>query len=169
MTTELHDAEAVQKLSQMIKSIRTAMLTTVGADGVLHSRPMATQQEEFDGELWFFTTASSQMVEELFESRSVNLSYADPSANRFVSVSGTANVFRDRQKEEELWSPLYQAWFPQGLDDPDLVLLRVTVDEAEYWDAPTSKMAHIVGFMKSLVGGGPQLDTTEHGKVHLPH
>ncbi|MGC3966738.1 MAG: pyridoxamine 5'-phosphate oxidase family protein [Pirellulales bacterium] len=167
MTVAAHDDRAVQRLGELIKDIRIAMFTTVGLDGALHSRPMATQQTPFDGELWFFTKGSSLKVDELEEHRRVNLSYADPSHQRYVSVSGTASVFRDRGKEEELWNPLYKAWFPDGLDDPDLMLLRVTVEEAEYWDAPSNSMMHIIGFVKALVTG-KEYEPGEHGELELP-
>lgn len=167
MSVAAHDQRAVQRLGELIHDIPIAMLTTVGLDGTLHGRPMATQRTPFDGDLWFFTQASSLKVDELGEHRNVNLSYADPKNNRYVSVSGTASVFRDRAKEEELWNPLYKAWFPQGLDDPDLILLRVAVEEAEYWDSPSSTMVHIAGFVKSPVTG-KQYEPGEHGEIKLP-
>ncbi len=162
-----HDAEAIAKLRELIQDIDTCMLTTVSAEGLLHSRPMATQRVDFDGDLWFFTSASSLKVDELYDHRQVNVSYADAKANRYVSVSGVAGVFRDRAKEEELWNPFYKAWFPKGLDDPDLVLLRITVNEAEYWDSPSSTMVHIAGFVKALLTG-EQFQPGDHGKLNLP-
>lgn len=166
MATVTHDARAVEKLGELIRDIQIAMLTTIGGDGILHSRPMATQKTPFDGDLWFFTAASSLKVDELHEHRQVNLNYADPKGNRYVSASGTASVFRDRAKEEELWNPIYKAWFPKGLDDPELMLLRVAVDEAEYWDASSSKMVQIVGFVKALVTG-KQYEPGDHGHVKM--
>ena len=113
------------------------MLITESEDGALHSCPMATQQTEFDGILWFFTGLTSGKVNELEWNPSVNLSYAEPAEMRYVSVSGDAEIVQDRAKMEELWSALYKAWFPKGLDDPDLCLLKVEVNNAEYWEAPS--------------------------------
>ncbi|MGH9631698.1 MAG: pyridoxamine 5'-phosphate oxidase family protein [Bryobacteraceae bacterium] len=127
----------VKKLAEMIKDIPVAMLTTVEKDGSLRSRPMATQNAEFDGELWFFTDVNTAKTSEIDKDHHVNVSYASPENNRYVSVSGLARVTRDRKKAEELWSPLYKAWFPKGLDDPDLALLKVQVNKAEYWDSPS--------------------------------
>ena len=146
---------AVQKLGAMIKDIKIAMLTTVDADGSLRSRPMATQSTDFDGDLWFFTRADSPKVDEVRRDEAVNLSYAAPAKQRYVSISGTARLVRDRAKAEELWNPLLKAWFPQGLDDPDLALLKVAVEKAEYWDSPSSTMVHLVGFVKALATGQP--------------
>jgi len=146
-------SHAVKKLGEMIKDIDFAMMTTVEEDGTLRSRPMSTQQVEFDGDLWFFTRESAPKVEEVENDRRVNLSYASPEDQRYVSVSGTAQVVRDRQKIEELWSPALKAWFPKGLEDPDIALLRVRVEQAEYWDSPSSTMMHILGFIKALATG----------------
>lgn len=142
------------------------MLTTSRSDGSLHSRPMATQQTEFDGELWFFTSDDSLKVDELKSRPAVNVSYADPSKNRYVSISGSAMLVRDRTMAEQLWNPLYKAWFPKGLDDPQLALLRVDVEEAEYWDAPSSTMVHVVGFMKAVLTG-EQYAPGEHATISM--
>ena len=145
----------VQKLAKLIKGIKVAMLTTQEADGTLRSRPMATQDAEFDGTLWFFTQASSHKVDEIDREHNVNVSYADESDNRYVSVSGRARLVRDRAKIDELWSPILKAWFPKGKDDPEIALLRVDVEKAEYWDAPSSTLVKLVGFAKAMVTGQP--------------
>lgn len=145
--------EAIVKLNELIHDIRIAMLTTQTPEGSLRGRPMATQEAPFDGNLWFFTSAESPKVDEIEDEHHVQLSYASPEDNRYVSVSGRATVVRDRAKAQELWSPAMKAWFPGGLDDPDLALLRVHVEAAEYWDSPSSTMVHIVGFVKAVSTG----------------
>src|SRR2546421_1567661 len=98
---------AVKKLGKLIKGIDFAMLSTVCPDGTIHSRPMSTQQVEFDGDLWFFTGLDSGKVHEIRNDQHVNVSYADPKDNRYVSVSGRATIVRDREKAKQLWSPLH--------------------------------------------------------------
>lgn len=149
---QTHD-EDVKKLAALIKDITIAMLTTVTSDGSLRSRPMYTQQQEFDGTLWFFLGKHSHTVEELSADPRVNVSYAATGDNNFVSVSGTATLVGDRAKAEQLWSPLYKAWYPGGLDDPNLALLRVDIERAEYWDAPSSAVVQLAGFVKAIVTG----------------
>ena len=143
----------IKKLHDMVKDIRFAMLTTVEEDGTLRSRPMATQEFEFDGDLWFFTSADATKVNEVQHEHHVNVSYSEPKDQKYVSVSGTAQLIRDKSKIEELWNPLFKAWFPDGLNDPQLSLLKVSVDKAEYWDSPSSKVVRLLGFAKALVTG----------------
>lgn len=147
------ETDDVKKLARLIKGIEVAMMTTEDNDGTLRSRPMQTQEAEFDGTLWFFTHASSHKVHEIHREHRVNLSYADPAGNRYVSVSGLATLVRDRAKIDELWTPALKAWFPAGKDDPEAALLRVDVSKAEYWDAPSSKLVMLVGFTKALLTG----------------
>jgi general stress protein 26 len=145
--------EVIQKVGDLIKDIKMAMLTTETEDGVLRSRPMATQNSPFDGTLWFFTSASSGKVSELDWNPEVNLSYAEPSDTKYVSISGNGEIVRDRAKMEELWSDVYKAWFPQGLNDPDVCLLKVEVSTAEYWEAKSGKMVRLFGHLKALATG----------------
>ncbi len=140
----------ITQLVEKIKDIRIAMLTTVEADGSLNSRPMATQDVQDDGDLWFFTYADAPKVGEVERDQQVNISYAKPDANLFVSVSGSAELVRDQKKIKSLWKPLMKAWFPKGEDDPELALLRVHVDHAEYWDAPSGKMGGLFAALKGL-------------------
>jgi general stress protein 26 len=158
--------QEIQKLGELIKDIRIAMLTTVTSDGRLRSRPMATQGTPFDGDLWFFTEKRSMKVDEIGEQPQVNLSYMDAGSQRYVSVSGRAELVVDRAKAEELWRPVYQAWFPLGLDDPDLALLKVTVEAAEYWDSPSGTMTHLIGLVSALAKG-QRYEPGEHEKVEL--
>jgi len=161
--------QMVAKVAELIKDINIAMLTTEAEDGLLHSRPMATQKTEFDGTLWFFTGLSTGRVSEIDWNPEVNLSYAQASDNRYVSVSGTAEIVHDRAKMAELWSDIYKAWFPQGLDDPDVCLLRIEVTFAEYWDVPSGKMVQVFGFLKALATGERlTLEGESHGVVEIP-
>ena len=140
-----------QHLAQLIRGIKTAMLTTVCADGSLRSRPMATLDTEFDGVLWFFTHADAPKVDEVQQERQINVSYADADHQRFVSVSGRAALVRDREKITELWNPIYKAWFPKGLDDPQIALLRVDAEKAEYWEAQSGAMVQLMSLVKGMV------------------
>jgi general stress protein 26 len=167
VTTAQQHGDDVQKLAKLIRGIKYAMLTTAMPDGTLRSRPMATQQAEFDGTLWFFTYHDSGKVDEIRNDQHVNLGYADPSDNRFVSVSGRATVVRDAAKTKELWTEIHRAWFPKGLDDPNLALLRVDVTDAEYWDGPSTKVAQLAGFVKAVVTGQSANDISENRKIHL--
>jgi general stress protein 26 len=159
-------SESIARLRDLIKDIRVAMLTTVGSDGALRSRPMMTQSIDFDGTLWFFTGRDTDKAGEIAGHRLVNLSYAEPDHQRFVSMAGTARLLRDPARAEALWSPLFRAWFPGGLDDPNLVLLEVAVASAEYWDASSGRMVALAGFVKSLVMG-ERATGGDHGTLTL--
>jgi general stress protein 26 len=147
------DPQAFAKLQSLINRISVAMLTTVGADGALRSRPMQTRLAEADGTLWFFTDDYSELVREVSEEHQVGLTYAEPKQQQYVSVSGTATLVHDRERMRQLWHPAVKAYFPRGLDDPRLALLRVRIESAEYWDAPTNRMVQAYAFARSILTG----------------
>lgn len=143
-----------QKLKDIIKEIDFCMLTTVDENHDLHSRPMSLNSEvDQDGNLWFFTSTNSHKVSEVERAPKCNVSFADPSDNHYVSITGTAELVKDRKKIEELWKPALKAWFPEGVDQPDLALLRVGIEKAEYWDSPSSTVAQVVSFVSAIVSG----------------
>jgi len=160
--------EARAKLWSLIKDVKFAMLVTEQEDGTLRSRPMATQQAEFDSALWFFTAVNAPKVAEVQRHSKVNLSYAEPGDQKYVSVSGTAEVVRDQAKMKELWNPMYKAWFPKGLEDPNIGLLKVSVTNAEYWDSPSGAMVHLIGYAKAVITGEKyKASEDEHKKLNL--
>ncbi len=160
-------SDDLQKLREMVKDIDFCMLTTVDEDGHLHSRPMSVNGEiDPDGDLWFFTYGSSHKVAEIGKAPRVNASFAKPEDYRFVSMSGVADLVRDRAKIEELWKPQFKIWFPEGVDTPDIALLRINVEKAEYWDNPSSKIVQAFSFVKALVTGA-EPDLGENKKLEL--
>jgi len=142
-------SEPVSRLNELLQDVNFGMLTTVEQDGNLRSRPMTSQQIAFDGDLWFFTKLGSSLVDDIRANPHVNVALAAPNKNRYVSASGEAKIVQDHWRMEELWNPSYKTWFPQGLDEPELVLLRVIVCHAEFWDPSKSCMVRLIGSSRS--------------------
>ncbi len=158
--------EGRKKIGELIKSIRIAMLTTAAKDGSFDSRPMATQETDFDGIVYFLTREESGKVHEIEADSHVSLLYADPGDSKFVSAKGRASISKDRQKIHELWNPMYKAWFPQGEDDPQIAVLRVEIAEAQYWEASSSKLLRGLKYVAAAATGG-KIDLGETGTVNL--
>ena len=151
---EKTEQEKRETLKGLIKDARISMLTTMTADGKHVSRPMAVQDVEFDGDLWFFAYSDSDAVAEIRLHPQVNVSFSDDKQNAWVSLSGAAEQVTDKAKAEELWNPMLKAWFPDGLDTPTLTLIKVHAETAEYWDAAhSSKVVTLLGYAKAAVTG----------------
>lgn len=161
------DRAAKDKVLELIKDARIAMLTTRHQDGSMHSRPMGTNHTEFDGDLWFMTSASSEKIGDIEARPEVALTYSDERRHSYVSISGDASVVHDRAKIHELWTEVARIWFPKGKDDPDIALIKVSVRWAEYWDSPGGTVKLAYGYLKSLVGGTPPKDEGENRTVQF--
>ena len=146
---------AIQHLAELIKDVDIAMLTTVQADGKLVSRPLGTQEVEFDGDLWFATAADSEKVTEIRANPQVNVAYASAGKNTYVSVAGKASIVADRAKIDQLWSPAMKIFFPDGKDDPNLRLIRVRAESAEYWDGPGTAIGKALYLLVASVSDDP--------------
>lgn len=145
--------EHLRKLGELIEDVDIAMLTTITPEGRLVSRPLDTQEVEFDGDLWFATSADSGKIAEIKANPNVNVAYANPSKNIYVSVSGTASVLDDRAKLDELWSPAMKLLFPDGKDDPNIRLVKVEARTAEYWEGPGTAFGKALFFVTEAVTG----------------
>ena len=157
--------EAIEKIKELTEGIDFCMLTT-NDGGVLRSRPMSTQQTDFDGDLWFFTSEDTHKVDEIEKDNRVAVAYSNAAKNTFVSISGKGSISKDRAKMEELWSPVLKAWFPEGLDSPKLCLLKVESEQAEYWEGSSSTLVQLFGMVKAIATG-QEADYGENKKLTL--
>lgn len=142
----------MEKIESLVQDIKIAMFCTVDASGLFRSRPMMTQDAKFDGTLWFITSHESATVAEITANPRVNVAYASTGHEEYLSVSGTAEVLNDRAKIAEFWSPFLKAWF-EGPDDPTIRCIRVTADEAEFWDSPGGKLGSLFAIAKGAITG----------------
>lgn len=149
------DTAAQQKVWDIIRDVEIAMMVTMDDEGRFRGRPMRAVKQEFDGVIWFFTKDHTPKVEEVEEDERTLLSYADPHKQNYVSISGHVQVVRDAAKQKELWSEPLRVWFPGGPEAPEVALMKVTVDGAEYWDSPSSTFVHAYGYIKSITTGKP--------------
>ncbi|MGP4106805.1 pyridoxamine 5'-phosphate oxidase family protein [Virgibacillus sp. L01] len=120
----------IETLRELIKDADTAMLTTATEEGLV-SRPMKTQEVEFDGDLWFFTKKETNKYDEILHNQDVNVAYVGKS---YVSVRGRAEIVEDLGKKKELWSKIYEKIMQTSYDDPNVILIKVNVEAAEYWE-----------------------------------
>lgn len=147
-------------LKEMAESVKTCMFTTFSADDEFGSRPMGTAKIEDDGSLWFFTNEYSLKSKEISKDNNVLLAYSDPAKNTYLTVNGKAEFVDDKVRKEAYWSVFIKAWFPEGIEDPNLILIKVTPEQAEYWDASSSKVVVLFSMLKAVVTG----DTPDLGK-----
>ncbi|MDB5047738.1 MAG: ral stress protein [Fibrobacteres bacterium] len=133
-------------LLEKIRDVKFAMLTTENEDGTLHSRPMATLRTKEEGFLWFFTGRSTLKAREIEHHSRVNLAYVSGDNETFVSVAGVGRLMEDTDKAEQLWNSDMEAWFPQGLEDPDLALIQVEVGSVEYWSVASKRRTNLIRF-----------------------
>ncbi len=140
---EMTRDEAIRKIGTLISQVPVAMLTTTSSRGWLRSRPMVAQRLPFDGVLWFLTSRTAAKAADIRDRRQVNVSYASPDRDCYVSIAGIATLVDDKDRARTLWNADYEPWFPKGIDDPDLVAICVEAEEAEYWDSATKKMVRV--------------------------
>jgi general stress protein 26 len=137
-----------------IAKLHVCMLTTE-ENGRMVSRPMASLARPQDGRIYFITRLESGKVSEIGGSAPVNLAYADPDANTYVSISGTARTTQDRAKLNELWGFYAEAWLPQGPDDPDTALIEVEPEEAKLWDGTRSRLIQTAKMLAAALMQSP--------------
>ncbi len=173
MTTDTpvisESTQARSRLWSLVKDIRFAMFTTRHANGHLHSRPMTTQNTKIDEDssLWFFMSRGGDPVEDLTADPMVNLVYADPGEDVYVSISGTAAVVQDAPKTCELWSKMAESWFPGGTSDADLALVQVKIIHANYWDVNESKLVQLMHIAQAVVTGERPATLSQQAEIRL--
>lgn len=166
-TSTVSDRLDYKHLWNLIKDMRFGMLTHRFPDGTLRAVPLTTQNKSLDeGSLYFFVGKASGVGQRLQAEGDVNVSYSDPHKDHYVTISGHASVSHDRAKMEQLFNTMTKAWFPKGLDDPNLEFVEVKIIHAEFWDVKESKATQLVKMATAAVTGNPP-DLGEHREVHF--
>ena len=156
----------LEKFKELINEIKTCILITKTDAGNLRGRPMATAHIDEDGSIWFFTNEYSGKVKEISHQDEILLSYSSPSKNSYVVLSAKATLSDDKEKMKQLWNPLMKAWFPEGLNDPKILLVKADPEEAEYWDGSANKIVVLFNMLKAALTG-KEYDEGEHEKISV--
>ncbi|OOQ62098.1 pyridoxamine 5'-phosphate oxidase family protein [Mucilaginibacter pedocola] len=156
--------ESLKFFRDEINEVKTAMLTTYTADKGFSSRPMGTAEVDEQGDIWFFTSEHSEKASDISVENTVSLTYSDPKNHTYLSIMGEAELVNDKAKMQQLWNPFVKAFFPEGLEDPKLTLLKITPTDAEYWDGNSSSMVVLFNVLKAAVTG-KKYDAGRHGKI----
>ena len=161
------DTGSKERLIELLKKVNIAMLATRGPDGRFHSRPMATSDVEFDGSLYFLTNDHSGKVGDLAKDPESIVTYADDGKQVYVAIRGRAELIHDKETIKQHWTASARGWFPKGTDDPELALIRVRIEDAEYWDAPNGKVVVLIAYAKAMLTGEKPGNIGEHARVSL--
>jgi general stress protein 26 len=150
----LRGGPALEKARALLGNFRSAMLTTSVA-GQIHTRPMGLQGKasEFDGSLWFFADDRATVVSEISAGSTASLILQSDAENAYLQLDGGAVIDPDRTRMEELFTPLVRTWFPAGLDDPHLTLLRFDVTRGSYWESPGGVVQVLAAFARTMLTG----------------
>ncbi|CAN5150693.1 pyridoxamine 5'-phosphate oxidase family protein [soil metagenome] len=161
-TTNLASGEAIEKLKDLVEDIDICLFCTnlKTGDGAT-TRPMSTQEVDDEGNMWFFSDINSDKNREIKNDKRVQLFYSHPGKSSYVVVNGEAEVIIDREKTEEIWSPMVKAWFKEGKDDPNISILKVTPTSAYYWDMEGNRMINFFKMIASVATGKKLVDAQE--------
>ena len=152
MEKNLQNKEAGEKFKKLVNDIKVCMFITNNPESD-HTRPMYTIEVEDDESLWFFTDIRSLKVEEVKDDKKVHLVYAHPGKESYLDVWGIASIHTDKKNIKDKWTPMMKAWFQEGVDDPNLCLLKVKPQNVYYWDAEHGKMMSILKMVVAAVTG----------------
>lgn len=165
--TDKTEQDKQTKLYDMVNKVKLAMLTTIEPDGSLHTRPMQNQEADKRGNIWFFTDKNCSAARNARDNPKVSVSYSNPDSDNYVAIAGTASLIDDRDTIHEKWTEDMKAWFPDGEDDPNILLLKIEPERGEYWDTASSTLATAVGYVKATLTGKRPDELTDKAKMRL--
>ncbi len=163
-TQDLQHVEAIKKIQELVAAANVCLFATKLTHTPLSVRPMSTSKVDDEGNVWFFSKKNSEKNEHIEEDDQVQLMYSNNNSLEYLSLYGHAEIVRDHNKIEELWTPIAKAWFTEGKDDPSITLLKITPQEGHYWDTKNGKVISLVKIAISVMTGKTS-DNGIEGKV----
>jgi general stress protein 26 len=162
MATE-NEPRDIDRVWDLMRTIGYTMLVTRDGE-TLRGRPMTAYVERSEGAVYFLTDARAHKDEEIVQSPAVNLSFADIGSQKYIWIKGTAVVSNDRGKIRQLFSTPARAWWNDA-DDPNIRVLKITPEEAEFWDSPGKLVAYTK--MAAAVVSGTRPEIGDKRKVAM--
>ena len=162
----LANNEAIAKLKELAEDIRICMFCTELSKSPFSTRPMALQEVDEYGNLWFLSSSESDKNFEIKKDEKVQLLFSKTSDSHYLTVFGTAAIYRDQDTIEEMWRPMAKAWFKEGKDDPKVTVIRISPEESYYWDTKNGKMITLMKIAVSAVTG-KSMDGGVEGKLKV--
>lgn len=159
--------DAVEKIREIAKDANICMFVTDLSSLPLSGRPMATQEVDEQGNIWFMSDRNSDKNKHIEDDEQVQLFYSHTNNYEYLSIFGRAEIVNDRSKIEELWTPMAKTWFKEGKDDPNISLLKVIPEDAYYWDTKNNKMVSLIKFAMGAIGINPKDDGGIEGKLKV--
>ena len=158
--------QSIRQLRRLLKGMPVGMLTTQTPNSASHSRPMLMHEIDEAGWLWFLTDRHSRKACELIQNPQATIAFQSKKGDRFVSVQGTAVIVRDDVKLQRVWNPTLRSWFPRGRRDPEIVLVALRVESAEYWLVPRTRFSRVAGMLQAVMTG-KRHEAGKHGVLDL--
>lgn len=163
----IRDQEAHKKLKSIVDQIDIGTICTFTPNSPYpHGVPMSRQEVDEDGNIWYICSAESETHKNLEKNDKISVFYADPKNYSFLSINGTATLSRDQARIDRYWNKMMQGWFEKGKEDPNIRLIKVTPDEAHYWDSGSNKIATLFGMLKNAITGSKE-GIGEEGELKL--
>ena len=159
-------SEGIEKMKDLIKSADMCMFATNLNETPIPARPMSTREVDEEGNIWFYSRSTSKKNEEIKTDKRVQLFYSNPSSSEFLNISGNAVIIKDAKKAKELWSVWAKTWFPDGVTDPELTLIKVQPTNVNYWDTKHNRMVSLIKIMAGALTG-KELDDSVEGKINI--
>lgn len=163
---QLNGLKAVERLKEIVDHQGICMMVTQPLQQPPHARPMGVADVDDAGNLWFITLLHSDKCVDLRADTHVHLHFANPKAQEYLSIYGRGEVIDDRTRVKELWKPIAKAWVPDGVDNPDLRLLKVTPDDGYYWDTKDGTLVAAVKIVVAAMGIATK-DGGVEGKIRV--
>ena len=159
--------DAVEKIREIAKDANICMFVTDLSSLPLAGRPMATQEVDEQGNIWFMSDRNSDKNRHIEDDEQVQLFYSHTNNYEYLSIFGRAEIVNDRSKIEKLWTPMAKTWFKEGKDDPNISLIKVIPEDAYYWDTKNNKMVSLIKFAMGAIGITPKDDGGIEGKLKV--
>ena len=159
--------DAVEKIREIAKDANICMFVTDLSSLPLAGRPMATQEVDEQGNIWFMSDRNSDKNRHIEDDDQVQLFYSHTNNYEYLSIFGRAEIVDDRSKIDKLWTPMAKTWFKEGKDDPNVSLIKVRPEDAYYWDTKNNKMVSLIKFAMGAIGITPKDDGGIEGKLKV--
>lgn len=128
----------IEELKALFAQVDVCMMTTIGEQGVINSRPMlCNHTDELLSEMYFFCMKDSLKTKDIAHNANVSLIFQDKDLGFDANMMCQATLIDDVDSMAAHWDPKLEVWWSEKEHTPNLCMIRCQVHHIRYWHEGT--------------------------------
>ena len=146
----LHNNEIGLKISNFLSEVDICLIWSRGLPADLHRRPMIQNGGSIESGLWFFIQADFHLIDFYRDGPAVTVAASNATTKKCAALVGRSSIITAKREISQFMADKNAAILPAGIQAGSSVLLKIEIDQMDFWEWPDGTLIHSSCSLESL-------------------